>query len=368
MSLKKFNILYYFGETDSFMQKWQRYHIFSELEIYGYKIEVFNPLHYSTVDKANEKLISHLRSDGAKYDLFMTCEDSKALFRTSIDEAKKIGLPTLLICFDNLHAPHKHKKIAPLFDLVWLTSKETAGYFKYWGCNTVFLPYAANPFHFKPRWERQEFSVCFLGTPYGARAHLINKLISNSVNVSLYSGNTMNHSNQNSLSPFNSIQSISNLIRFPIGRQVLRGAVSAKLLYRAKPVDYSSKHLVTKCSVEFSKISSVYSNHILALNVLELRNTYANKHPVIKIHLRTFEISMSGGLQLSRFSEELAGYFDNDKEILLYSSEEEMISKTKFYLKPARENHVRAMKHAARKRSQSDHTWVKRFEEVFDRL
>jgi len=178
----------------------------------------------------------------------------------------------------------------------------------------------------------------------------------------------MNHSNQNSLSPFNSIQSISNLIRFPIGRQVLRGAVSAKLLYRAKPVDYSSKHLVTKCSVEFSKISSVYSNHILALNVLELRNTYANKHPVIKIHLRTFEISMSGGLQLSRFSEELAGYFDNDKEILLYSSEEEMISKTKFYLKPARENHVRAMKHAARKRSQSDHTWVKRFEEVFDRL
>ena len=368
MKTKSLTILYYFAETDRFMQQWQRFHIFSELENHGHEIVVFNPLMYSSVNEANDKLISFIRAEANKFDLFMTSESSKALFITAVAEAKKIGLPTLLICFDNLHAPFKHKKIAPYFDLVWLTSKETEKYFRKWGCNTVFLPYAANPLYFKPQWSREEFSVCFLGTPYGARAHLINKLISNSVNVSLYNSNTLDHSNQKSLCPFNSIKSISSLIRFPVGRQVLRGAVLTKLFYRAKPVECSSQYLINKESVEFSKISSVYSNHAVALNVLELRNTYANKQPVYKIHLRTFEISMSGGLQLSRYSEELAGYFENDKEVLLYSSEDEMISKAKFYLNPDREKLVRSMKHAARKRSKSDHTWFKRFEKVFDRL
>ena len=43
---------------------------------------------------------------------------------------------------------------------------------------------------------------------------------------------------------------------------------------------------------------------------------------------------MCGGLEIAPFSEELAGYFEDDKEIVLYKSEEEFVSKAKFFLNP----------------------------------
>ena len=110
---------------------------------------------------------------------------------------------------------------------------------------------------------------------------------------------------------------------------------------------------------------ALYSNFALSLNISELRDTYILKIPIHKIHLRTFEIPMSGGLEFTNYTDELASYFTEDKEIILYKNHEEMIDKAKYYLNEKRETIIMKMKQAARRRAESEHTWTNRFDKVF---
>ena len=75
---------------------------------------------------------------------------------------------------------------------------------------------------------------------------------------------------------------------------------------------------------------------------------------------------MAGGLQIATYSEELASYFEDGKEIILCKNNEEYVEKAKFYL---REDNVvlrDKMKIKARQRAESEHTWYCRFKKVFD--
>ena len=119
------NILYFFKDYDNYMSKWQYVHIFDELERHGHHITVYNPLAYKNPEESNENLIPFIKNSTIRFDLFMNCESDGFLYASSVQAIHNLGLATLLICFDNLHAPYLHQKMAPQFDLVWLTSFET---------------------------------------------------------------------------------------------------------------------------------------------------------------------------------------------------------------------------------------------------
>ncbi|MFK2277149.1 hypothetical protein ACIXO6_13845 [Bacteroides fragilis] len=163
------------------MTQWQRVHIFDELKHHNVNITVLNPSKYETVCQANEDLINLLRYNKDHYDLFMNCCGSDLLLPETMEALKDLSIPKLLICFDNLHAPYIHKDIAPFFDLVWLTSFETKSIFQKWGCNIIFLPYAANPYNFKNIYHRDILEVGFIGTPYGTRTLKLNQLLEHNI-------------------------------------------------------------------------------------------------------------------------------------------------------------------------------------------
>ena len=121
-------------------------------------------------------------------------------------------------------------------------------------------------------------------------------------------------------------------------------------------------------SVSFDEMQKIYSNSTLSLNITELRNTYVLNNPVHKLHLRTFEIPMSGGLQIVSFSDEISSYFEDQKEIVLYKSYDEFLSKSKFYLDKNKSSLVLKMKNFARKRSEKEHTWFNRFCKILDKI
>jgi len=134
-----------------------------------------------------------------------------------------------------LHAPYVHRKIASSFDLVWLTSKETIGMFKNWGCNNIiFQPYAANPFKFIPHWDSPMHSLSFIGTPYGSRVNKLNLLTQAKIPCDVYADSLLikeNAKKKDNLS-FNKQQQffsltkeISRALRFTIGRKVLYAAL-----------------------------------------------------------------------------------------------------------------------------------------------
>jgi spore maturation protein CgeB len=279
----------------------------------------------------------------------------------------------VLICFDNLHAPFMHKKNAPAFDLVWLTSKETIGMYKQWGCNnTIFQTYAANPFQFMPHWDESDSFVSFIGTPYGSRVNKLNVLTDSGVLCKVYADSLIFDENieiqVEKLAFRKIVKQTINALSFNIGRKVFYGAFKNKYSSNKQLILNRNEFLIASPSVSFLEMNKIYSNSSLSLNITELRNTYVLKNPIHKIHLRTFEIPMSGGLEIASYTEELASYFKEDEEIVLYKSEEELISKAKFYLDFKNDSLTSQMKKNARKRAELQHTWTNRFENIFNRI
>lgn len=361
-------VLYFFREDETYMTQWQRVHILDELKHHDVDIVILNPLNYKTLHQANEALIEMLKLNKGSYDLFMNCCGSDLLWPETMQLLKEVSIPKLLICFDNLHAPHMHKDIAPFFDLVWLTSIETEYMFKKWGCKTIFLPYAANPFTFKYLCNQELLEVGFIGTLYGTRTLKLNQLLKHNIPCRVcgkLSNNGVKASRASNM--LATMKSVKELSSFSVGRKVLQGKLLSKIRKNVA-VDDKSEYLTVSDSVPFEEMNRLYSNFALNLNILELRNTYLLKSPVYKLHLRTFEIPMCAGIQITTYNEELASYFEEDKEIVFYKDLIEFIDKCRFYLDEKRGDIRRIMRNNIRIRAEREHTWWNRFAIIFNRL
>ena len=78
---------------------------------------------------------------------------------------------------------------------------------------------------------------------------------------------------------------------------------------------------------------------------------------------RDFEVPMSGGLYLTQHNPELALVYKVGEEIMTYRSEKDCVETIKLLLS----DQVRAerIRKAGQARALRDHTWEKRFEDVF---
>ncbi|MCM1521591.1 MAG: glycosyltransferase [Muribaculaceae bacterium] len=368
-------IFYYFLEYDTPMYGWQRLNHINELIRAGHEVVTFNPACFDTFSEANEAAVRRLRSEGG-WDLFLACDDQTVLFPETVRRVREMGIPSCLICWDNLELPFKQKKIAPLFDLVWLTSVETQYLFEKWGCRDIlFMPYAANPSVYKPISGVEPVrAVGFIGSPYGSRTNKINDLTSGGIPCRVFSNTLVNPSYNSSVKggskkfdPMDIAVKTVRYLRFPIGRKVLWSTIVNRLGH-STTLNTDTPLLVGEPSVPFERMCGLYSSFALSLNIAELRDTYVLRNPIPKIHLRTFEIPMSGGLQFTSRTPEIKEYFEEDKEIVLYGSREEMVEKARFYLDRRHDGQVARMKEAARRRAAADHTWTSRFSRIFAAL
>jgi spore maturation protein CgeB len=66
--------------------------------------------------------------------------------------------------------------------------------------------------------------------------------------------------------------------------------------------------------VSFSEMIKLYSELALSLNSIELLDTYVLKKPILKTHLRVFEVPMCGGAQLTKRTNEIQSYFKKIKK------------------------------------------------------
>lgn len=365
-------ILYFFPEKQTIMNKWQRVHFIDELCRNNCLIEVFNPLFYNNIEEANEKLIERARLGNV--DLFMTnlCNE-KWIFINTLEEIKKLGIPTLSYRGDNLVMPFNDKVLGRYFDLVWLTAKETEYLYKKWDINTVFAPYAANPYTYKYYRDSNIIrKCCFIGTPYGSRSIMINSLTESGLNVDLYYGGTaLNNKSEKINDSFSKLYKedksiMFNMFRYKEGRRVLKGSILNRFIGKRKINE--SDNIEKYPSVMPEETAQLYSQYCLAMASTSTNSTDALHKPLKIINLRNFEIPMSGGIEICKYNPELAEYFEDGKEIILYQDNEDLIDKVRYFTQKASETEIRRIKEAARKRAESDHTWMNRFRVSFDKL
>ena len=347
---------------------WQRSHFIDELSRRGCEFDTFNPLLCNSIEEANEEIVSLATSN--HYDLFFTnvCYE-KMLYPNTLQEIKKAGIPTLSLRCDNLVIPYNDKELAPYFDLLWLTSKETQHLYEEWGAKTFFAPYAANPFTFKYVEKDILRKVCFIGTPYGSRSIMINSITSSGGKLDLYYGGARDSEKKetaiNIIKP-SRYQVIFNRLRFYEGRKILKGTIVNKL--KGSETVKESINLSRFPAIAPSEISEHYAEYALSLASTSTNHTDSLKNPLKIVNLRNFEIPMSGGIEICKYNPELADYYEEDKEIVFYKDNDELVDKVLFYTEKAKEEDLRRIKLAARKRSESEHTWWNRFTIAFDKL
>ena len=304
----------------------------------------------------------------------MTCLcNNNHIRKSTVEEIKRKGVPTLSFRPDNLAIPFNDKEMAATFDLVWLTSNQTQYLYDKWGANTIFLPYAANPYRYVYHEKPMTRKVCFIGNPHGSRSSIINSITNDQLPIDMYyGGNKINEDKQNIINPKWSIVSPGTLdvirtrLKYHEGREMLRGALLE--LIKGPVTINKNDHLQHYPGVTFEEMTEKYSEYVLSLSFSSYAKTDAIKKSIPVVNLRNFEIPMCGGLQICRYCDEMAEYFEDGKEAVLYCSDEEKIDKIRFYLRKAKESEIRTMKDAARKRSERDHTWWCRFSKVFEEL
>lgn len=355
------------------MFQWQRVHFIKELQYHNCSITCFNPLKYLTPFEANEHLISHLSNNN--YDLFFTnvCYE-KLLFPETVEFIKTKGIPTLCLRCDNLVIPYNDRILAPHFDLVWLTARETQNLYNRWGVKSFFAPYAANPFMFVSHNSYNlKRRICFIGTPYGSRSLMINTLSRNNIPIDVYYKQTERPNSKEIKSELKSsiirpsrTSVLFHRLLFPQGRKVMIGALVNKIRGEQK-IDFNS-YIASFQSVMPEQQGTIYSDYTLALASTSTNHTDILKNPLKIINLRNFEIPMSGGIELCKYNEELAGYFEEGKEIVFYSDNDDLVEKARYYIEKASDSEIQAIKNAARKRAENEHTWWCRFTKAFEIL
>lgn len=366
-------ILYYFQELPTYMFQWQRTHIINELSKHGVEVETFNPLLFDSVEEANQQVVEHIKN--GHYELFMSnvCY-YKMLFIETVEAIKKLGIPTLTISWDNLMVPYMDKVLAPHFDLVWLTAKETARLYKNWEVNYFFAPYAANPYTYSYNGASYiKRCACFIGNPHGSRALMINTLTKNGLPVEIYHGRrrenvtsiTASQCKYDIIYP-STRETLFNRLKFREGWKLMYGSVNNKLKGVTSLED--NNQLIKFPGLSYEDMVATYSISALSMASTSAGHTDILKNPLSIINLRNFEIPMCGGIEVCRYNEELASYFEEGKEILFYRTEEELVDKVRYYIEEASDAEILKMKRAARKRAETEHTWWNRFKIAFDIL
>ena len=347
------NVLFITKDSKVNMVTWQKFHFAEEVKAAGHE-----PYFVSIND--NIESITRLL-ERCKIDILVSgiSDDIYLMKIIAVMDSCKNAFK-ILACYDNLQSTRNYLRLISYFDRVWLTSKENYNYFSSIHSDVMFQPYASRALDFHSVKDKHN-SICFLGTPYGYRLRLLNEIARAEVPVSVYSS---------ALSKSES-SIVGEKVNFKALRSLEVSSISFKMLVaKLYAALFGENKIDSKIelfdSPDFGRMKSVYSSHRYALNSLELRNTGYLPTPVLKIHLRTFEIPMCSGLQIARRCDEITDYFTDGKEILLYDTIDELINIIKDYSKPHLIGNLEEIRFNGHQRAMRDHRWSHRFTKLFE--
>ncbi|MBI9086569.1 MAG: tetratricopeptide repeat protein [Desulfobacterales bacterium] len=139
-------------------------------------------------------------------------------------------------------------------------------------------------------------------------------------------------------------------------RQVLAGLAAAGMVPEIYGFGWKGRP-----RLPFHRMVRLFSRSRINLN---LSNASAEQGQQIKG--RNFEIPGCGGFQLSSDAENLTEYYAEDREIVIFRSDEELVDKVRYYL--AHEAEREAIARNAYDRTLAEHTWQHRLNLIFDRM
>lgn len=316
----------------------------------------------------SQRLLDKYQQEHAKkpVDLFFAYLKEGMIEPGVIKGIGKAGVPTCNFSCNNTHQFYLVEQLSPQFDYNLHSEKAAREKFLKIGANPLWWPMASNPKYFKPENHERTIDVSFVGGNYGLRARYIKYLLQKGVNAHAYGPSWQGGAK----TPFRSVAKRYLYIMQSLFSRQIKDQARAS----AKLADHDLRRSLSKLfpsnvhpPVSDAELISLYSKSKISLGILEVYDNHDPSSGVLRhLHLRDFEAPMCGALYCTGYTEELAEMFEPGEEILTYRDEGEMLDKVKYYLK--HEDEGENIRLAGRQRALKDHTYQRRFDQLFEKI
>jgi spore maturation protein CgeB len=284
-------------------------HKFMHLMQLGF--EKLLPNHFTPQEKWLKKMISVFRPDIM---IALTHSVNEELLL----DLRKSGVVTIAWWGDTPANMRKEGLLCEGWDFIYLKDSYAVAKLKSIGLNALYLPEAMNPLWHKKVYKSINERIVFAGNAYEYRHYLIRKLIKSvKYGVDLY------------------------------------GSRPPRWAKREVTSVYRSKFIVKE------EKSNIFGSAAVCLNSTSM--TEGNS-----LNCRAFEIAGSGGLQIMEYRQAIEDCFDVEKEIVTFSSFEELIYKLDYFIN----DEVAAIKIREKSflRAHSSHTYEHRLIKILGGL
>ena len=316
----------------------------------------------------SEKLLGQFRKEHEKkpFDVFFAYLMDGMIEPSVIDEIRKTGVPTCNFSCNNSHQFYLVDELSPHFDYNLHSEKDARNKFLAIGANPLWWPMASNPKYFKPMDVPRTVQASFVGANYALRARYIEHLLKNGEDVHAYGPGWV----YGSATRWRSIAKHYKLLLTACAAFTPQAQYSAS----ANLADHDLRRSLgarfpdnVHLPVSDDELIALYSRSHISLGFMEVYDQHDASQTVTQhLHLREFEAPMSGALYCTGFTSELAEMFEPDKEVLVYRSQHELLDKVRYYL--AHPGEAEKVRQAGMVRALSEHTYHKRFKDLFSHI
>ena len=284
-----------------------------------------------------------------------------------IDEIRGAGVPTCNFSCNNVHQFGLVRELSPHFDFSLHSERDVGEKFKSIGATPLWWPMASNPQYAHPVNTPRRLGASFVGGNYDLRADYALHLLVNGVDLHLFG-------------PGWRLSGRVACVKRRVRRDLTLGAAlvtpslasQAKATAAAARID-TGRRLATEyprnvhLPVNDDEVIHLYSCSNVSLGFLEVFDEHDPSKPVLQhLHLREFEAPMSGALYLTNYSDELAEFFEPDKEVLVWRNRHELLEKARYYTEhPEAGEPIRI---AGRRRALACHTYQMRYAQLFEQI
>jgi spore maturation protein CgeB len=348
----------------------------------------FTPEEQETRARLTEQIVAEVKRAHLEkpLDLFLGYFYNAHFDPAGFDEIHRLNIPTVNFYCNSIYQFELVAEIAAKVRFAWHAERDAQAFYKKVGANPVWVQMGADPEVYRPVPHRaRQSGACFVGQRYADRDRLLAGLLAQSVPVDIYgsgwsaspsgAGSKQNGGEQESsylgrelVQPGSAksyaLASWQNLRRHGI----LAGAdrTARQLIYKSQ--SRKMNDLLASASRGFaSDISETFASYEVILN---FSNVWADGRPgsrlIPHVRLRDFEAPMCRTCYLTGASVEIEEFYEVGKEIDTYQSAEELVDKTNFYLSHPAE--AERLRQAGHRRALRDHTWTRRFEQLFSKI
>jgi spore maturation protein CgeB len=348
----------------------------------------FTPQELEMRSRTTEQILEEVQRAHRKHpiDLFLSYFYNAHFDPAGFDELRRLGIPSVNFYCNSIYQFPFVAQIAAKADYSWHPEKNARDLYLQAGARPIWIQMAADPEVYRPLPAiRKKSSTCFVGQRYADRDRWMAALLKENIPVDIYGpgwGAEQTRVDSRTKSPTSEYlgrtqhqpgtrASYLEAAREMIVKQgIVAGSLRAlrQMQYRRETRQLSPLFLThARGSIPFQQIAEVFAAYEVCLN---FSNVWADGRPgsalIPHVRLRDFEAPMCRTCYLTGYTDEIIEFYAVGKEIDIYRSTQELVDKTRFYLtNPEAAERLRGEGY---ERARRDHTWVRRFEQLFKKI